>query len=172
MPNAVAVDPDGRPDFRVLIVYEDFEMGKQAMDTFNFVKAQLGSEFEQRPGMWKFDILQDERAMQLAMHDALEANMIIIAMRAGREFPFEVMAWLEGWVPRKRDPASALVALVDYRGTGVLRPAPVLAHLRQAASRAGMDFFLDEVGAVLGWQFTPLDVIVSRPAPEGWGLNE
>lgn len=172
MPNAVAVDPEGMPDFRVLIVYEDFEMGKQAMDTCNFVKAQLGSDFEPRPGMWKFDILEDERAMQLAIHDALEANMIIMAMRARRELPFEIMAWLEGWVPRKHDPASALVTLVDYRGTGVLRPAPALAHLRQAASRAGMDFLLYEVGAAPAWEFMPPDVIVSRPAPEGWGLNE
>jgi hypothetical protein len=104
------------PVFKVVMAYDDFAAGKRAMDTCNFLVFQLGGGIELRSSMWKFDVLRSAKLNQIAVHDAIEADVIIVANARNTGLPEEVKEWINGWVPHKQDQSAALVALLDFTG--------------------------------------------------------
>ena len=176
----------GRPGiFRVVMVYDDFVAGKRAMDTCHFLLQQLGGETKLNSSMWKFDVLRCAKLKQMAVADALEADVIIVANGQNSGLPPEVLDWLKRWTPVRRAGAAALVALVDYTGDDPREPARAQAHLKQAALAAGIEFLSQEIRASdIPEPILPNtlahekaghlheDILRDRPAPDGWGLNE
>ena len=68
------------------------------------------------------------------MRDAVNADIVIVAMKDDSEVPEAVRRWLES-VLGCNSGATALVALLDRPG------APVQPYLEDVARRGGMDFF-------------------------------
>ncbi len=180
---AVQVEPS--PLFHVLVVYEDFAAGRQANETCSFLLSQLGDEFELRRGMWKFEILGNPELARIAAAEALEADVIIVAVHESSLLPVEVTGWIEHWLPLRDERTTALIALID----GCVDPMgvvpPVYAYLQKVAAAANMDFFPHIVGfkderlAPSGIRFPAgdtsahLDELIRRPVPERhWGINE
>jgi hypothetical protein len=167
----------------VLIVYENFAAGKRAMEVCNFLLAQLGDEFEFGINMWKFEVLQHAKLSAMAVHDAIEAELIIVACDAAWELPTEVMLWAEAWVPAKQGQTAALLALFGNEAADFHSSiAPTSAYLKSVADRAGLDFLASGQSLDISSEPhrlkpeskfpMPFDRVVSRPSPEGWGLNE
>ena len=129
-------DQDAAPSLNVVIAYEDFESGKHAKSTYDFLEAQLGQEFQFSNQMWKFDVLAVPKLKDFAAKDAAAAEIIIISAHGGRDLPAEVKSWIEMWLGFKTE-ASALVALFD--GESDFNPAR--AYLADIASRAQIEFF-------------------------------
>jgi hypothetical protein len=134
-------DPD--PVFNVLIAYEDFETGKQAKQTYDFLVENLEGECIFANQMWKFDVLSIPKLREMAAKDAAAADIVIISCR-DREFPHYVHSWMESWLMEEHRPL-ALVALIDRieRGeqSGGLRN-----YLSQLAKRGKMEFFAQPEG--------------------------
>jgi hypothetical protein len=127
---------DNKGRFNVVIIYEDFETGKAAKRTYDYLVSNLGEDCEFNNQMWKFDVLSIPKLAAIAVLDACEADIILVATHGG-SLPAAVRSWLESWV-HKGSRAIALVALCDGE--------PPQAHavcnvLRDAAQRAGMQFF-------------------------------
>ena len=170
--------------FRVVMAYDDFNSGKRAMDACQFLGFQLGGTIELRSSMWKFDILRNDRLNEMAVEDAIEADVIIVANARDAGLPAEVAKWIEGWVPRKRGQTAALVALLDFTGKDPRESAQACALLKGAATRASIDFLPHEIRAagsgIPAFPPVPLkksppartDVVRNRPPPEAWGLND
>jgi hypothetical protein len=165
------------------MVYDDFLAGKRAMDTCNFLAFQLGRGIELRTSMWKFDVLRCAKLNEMAVDDAVEADVIIVANGRDSGLPREVCAWLDAWVPRKRGRTAALLALLDFTGNDEEAPAEALSVLKRAAAGAEIDFLPQEIrpaddSAVaaessFGSETPRRDNIeANRPSPEGWGLND
>ena len=135
-------NPEPGPDavFNVMIAYEDFETGKQAKQTYDFVVANLGSENECANQMWKFDVLSILKLHELAVKDAAAADIVIISCRDG-ELPDYVRSWFDAWLggPHR---ALALVALIETRTEFVDQRRSLRDYLTQAARRGGMEFFI------------------------------
>ena len=121
--------------FDVLSAYEDFEMGKQAEKTFEYLVRHLGSETEVNHQMWRFDVLAVPKLREIAIADGSNASIIVIASRNGN-LPSEVKWWLEQ-VIESDSKAAALVALVGA-------PAKfdtVRVYLAELAYENGLDYF-------------------------------
>ena len=186
LPQGLQVDSGAEPKsvFRVVIAYDDFAAGKRAMDTCNFLASQFAGEIELRSSMWKFDVLRSTKLSQIAVDDAIDADVIIVANRRDSGLPDEVKSWVNSWVPRKRDPAAALVALLDFTGTDTRESVLAQAFLEGAAATAKIDFLVQEIrtaGTGLPhltgtsfreWPPAPIDPDANRPSPEAWGIND
>lgn len=129
------------PPFNVVIVYEDFAAGKHAKETYDYLVHQLGRDFDFTNQMWKFDVLGNCKMNELAVKDAVMADLIIVSTHGTDELPAEVKAWLEHWVTLKSN-AMALVYLVDHPNIQESpESAATRSYLQDAAKRAAIGFF-------------------------------
>ncbi len=133
-------DLDVNPTFNVVIAYEDFDTGKHAKKTYDFLVESLGRECRFTNQMWKFDVLSIPKLREMAAKDAVMADIIIISCHGGDELPEFVQAWIESWVAEK-DSAHALVALFDCPHEDFLKTRQIRAYLADVAEKAGMEFF-------------------------------
>jgi hypothetical protein len=186
LPHGLAIEGgvEPKPVFRVVIAYDDFAAGKRAMDTCNFLVSQFAGEIELKSSMWKFDVLRSTNLNQLAVDDAVEADVIIVANGRESGLPEEVKGWVNTWVPRKHDPAAALVALLDFTGDDTRESAMAHAFLEGAAATAKIDFLVQEIrssgeympplagSSLRDWPPAPIDPAANRPSPEAWGIND
>jgi len=133
----VSLDLEFNPVFNVVIVYEDFESGKQARKTYDYLVENLGTDCQFENQMWKFDVLRIPKLREMAARDAAAADIIIISGHGGSELPADVRHWIEAWQNQSLR-AIALVALFDrpHEETGAIR-----AYLADAARRCNMAFF-------------------------------
>ncbi|PWU18528.1 MAG: hypothetical protein C5B50_08860 [Verrucomicrobia bacterium] len=131
------MDLDFSPVFNVVIIYEDFETGKQARRTYDFLVENLGTDCRFENQMWKFDVLRIPKLREMAARDAAAADIIIISGHGGDELPADVKHWVETWQGQSPN-AIALVALFD-RPREETRPARE--YLANVANRCQMAFF-------------------------------
>jgi hypothetical protein len=175
--NLTATTLPAKTLFHVVIVYEDAAAATGAMQTWSFLKKQLEPDFELRVSMWKFDLLQNGEMQELAVNDALEANLIIVASHTGTTLPMEIESWVQLWASRKRDDSAALIALLDQSAHAQAKWA-TFDFLKGAAARAGMQFLphvryvqIEPPAPAAQGQRRPFGE-ATRPARENWGLND
>jgi len=132
---------ENNPAFNVVIVYEDFAAGKHAKETYDYLVHQLGQDYEFTNQMWKFDVLGNSKMKEMAVKDAVTADLIIVSTHGVGELPAEVKSWIEEWTAHKSN-AMALVALVDRPvGEDAAVSAITRNYLQQVAQQAGIGFF-------------------------------
>ena len=153
-----ASNRDPSSTFTTVIVYEDFETGKMAKKTCDFLSAQLGEECKVNIQMWKFDVLAITKLRELAAADAAAADMIIVASHGMDELPNEVKSWIELWLSERYHPL-AIVALCDSVPEGVVNP--VETYLAAVARRAGIQFF-SQPGDLPGTPQTTTGLVVEQ----------
>ena len=182
-------DLDANPTFNVLIAYEDFETGKQAKRTYDFLLQNLGQECHFEHQMWKFDVLSIPKLREMAARDALAADIIIISSHGGESLPEHVQEWIESWLGQPTN-SIALVALFDFANDKILNTRGIRNYLADAARRGGMGFFAQpgempgskEENESLAWE-SPVDrsgrtlsalagVVQRDVSFPRWGINE
>src|SRR5205085_1496492 len=105
-------DLGSNPNFNVVIAYEDFETGKQAKKTCDFLSGNLGLDCHVNHQMWKFDVLGLPKLREMAAKDAAAADIIIISCRGDNDLPEALKSWIELWLAEKGH-SLALVALIE-----------------------------------------------------------
>jgi hypothetical protein len=170
--------------FNVVIAYEDFETGKHAKKTYDFLVEHLGEEFRFSNQMWKFDVLAVSKLREMAAKDAASADIIIVAAHGSNEVPDELKAWME--LSLKEHPrAIAIVGLFD---TQEYQDNPTRTYLADAARRGEIEFFSQpgiwpggETGDVFAFEshernnkaFSVLAGMARQePDVSHWGINE
>jgi hypothetical protein len=182
-------DVESESVFNGLIVYEDFETGKQAKRTFDFLAEQLKDQCQFTTQMWKFDVLNIPKLREMAAKDAGSADIVIISCHGRSELPPEVRAWIELWLAEKNH-AIALVALVNTEPGLTVETNSLQKYLGDVALRGGMEFFAqpDELMQTVRSPQPPSSYRISPPPTlevaslaqavgrEGvfprWGINE
>jgi hypothetical protein len=131
------LEPD--PIFNVVIVYEDFETGKQAKETYDFLVNNLRHECRFENQMWKFDVLGISKLREMAAKDAQMADIIIISCHGTHDLSTDVKAWIDAWVQGQ----SNAIALVGLFGNGCddCDNNSIRDYLAGVAGRARMEFF-------------------------------
>jgi hypothetical protein len=130
---------DLTPSFNVVIAYEDFETGKHAKKTYDFLVENIGGDWEFANQMWKFDVLSLPKLRDIAVEDAARADIIMISSR-GRELPEQVKSWIESWLPIAAGPL-ALVALFQHTREDFAQRDAARKYLAEVARRGNMEFF-------------------------------
>ena len=125
------------PVLKVAIAYEGAAAAMCARQISERLAADLRSECE----AWRLESLVHPPLRELAVIAASEADMIIIATRAGEALPVHVKDWIESWLPRRKGGPAALVALFEEGGETLRDSSPLCAYLSRIAERGGMDFF-------------------------------
>jgi hypothetical protein len=133
-------EAESRPTLNVVILYEDFNAGKHAKETYDYLVHQLGHDFEFYNQMWKFDVLVIPKMRQMAVKDAAASDLIIVSTHGVGELPPEMKLWIEEWVENKGH-ARALVTLVDRPKDIFSEDTSIRSCLQDAAGRAGVAFF-------------------------------
>src|SRR5438105_1310923 len=61
---------EAQPELNVVIAYEDFETGKRAKTTYDFLSENLGTNCKFSSQMWKFEVLGIPKLREMAAQDA------------------------------------------------------------------------------------------------------
>jgi len=130
---------DSNPPFNVVIAYEDFETGKHAKRTYDLLVENIGGDWRFANQMWKFDVLLLPKLCEIAVEDAVRADIIMISSR-GRELPEHVKLWIESWLPITAGPL-ALVALFQHTREDLAQRNVARNYLAEVARRGNMEFF-------------------------------
>jgi hypothetical protein len=183
-----SAETESNPAFNVLIAYEDFETGKHAKITYDFLHENLGRECNLTNQMWKFDVLSIPKLREIAVKDAAVADIIIISSH-GNELPENVKKWIESWL-MEGTTALALVALFERGDDTCHVCVETKAYLADVARRGRMEFFaqpgeprernrsvhqfiLQRESATGERTLSTLPRVVHREFPIGrWGINE
>ena len=132
----LGADRPGPPGaFRVVILYEDLATGLRARKVCGLLAEALGVSGPLEPGLWRWDVLQEDPALQRRVaREVARADLLILSVH--RHLPaVPTGALLDAWLAAKACRASHLVALVD--GTGA--PGSAAACLCELAWRRGLD---------------------------------
>jgi hypothetical protein len=152
---ARAFSPKADVSVKVVIAYDNLDVARRAEAVYDRLTQRLEETFEFQQRLWRFDVLEEESLRAQAVRDAVDADIVIVAMKDGSEVPEAVRRWLESLL-RRNSGATALVALLD-------RPdAPVQPYLEEVARRGGMDFFAQSGKAPMPFPLPRLDV---HPGP-------
>jgi uncharacterized protein YozE (UPF0346 family) len=132
-------DMEENPVFNVVIAYEDFDTGKHAKETYDFLVHNLGHECRFSNQMWKFDVLGVPKLREMAAKDAQTADIIIISCHGAHDLPVDVRAWINSWVQNGTN-AIALVTL--FANESPLGESQYLrAYIADVANRGQMEWF-------------------------------
>lgn len=178
---------DPKFPFDLVVAYEDNDTRARALHLYDHLAQQLLDDYDFQCSWWKFDHLANPILQQEAADAAVDANMVILSLRAHRELPAVHKAWVENWVSRRQHRKAALVVMVADTNQPERDAAHSLAWLRNAARLGRMDFFLhgftlpksqpelpasalpDRVAALL----PSVQAILSSKSPvPRWGINE
>ncbi|MCI0744275.1 MAG: hypothetical protein L0Y58_02615 [Verrucomicrobia subdivision 3 bacterium] len=122
------------PQITVVIAYDTFELGSRAMAVHERLTERLGSTFNLRQELWKFDLLEDPALRRAAARETAAADIVILATSRDAELPLYIREWLEESL-QDHTGVGAFVALFEH-------PHPrIQPWLEAIARRKGIDFF-------------------------------
>jgi len=175
---------DANEALRVVIAYNDLSSGKRAMRVMTDLGKAFGDAMEFQPLPWSFDLLADLDWRDVAAHDAVNADILIIATGNTNPLPPVVGRWAEDAIGRKQGTNAAVVALLGPEenpdGAGSSR----LQAIQTAAQRAGLDFFapapriglnesLERIHRRAELSMPVLNDYLQQPlSTSRWGINE
>ena len=177
---------DPKLPFDLVVAYEDIETRNRALHLYDHLAQQLLDDYDFQCSWWKFDHLVNATLRQQAADAAVEANMVILSIRAQDELPRTHKLWLEEWIARRHHRKAALVVITAGAKQRGDETTPVLPYLQNAARLAKMDFFTHAFELPHPGQtpLSPLAAPSSAAAPflqgvlqdripvSRWGINE
>lgn len=139
---------NSRQPFQILIAYESFACGLQAVQIYQRLVRKLEEEFAFEMDFWRFEVLAIPSLGEVGAAQAAEADLVMIAIDGRYSLPVEFQRWIESWIDTKVGQDTALVLLSNLAGDSLAQAASIRQHLRQLASRGGMTFISDSLTAL------------------------
>jgi hypothetical protein len=160
--------------FRVAIAYEDHVVGRVAMDTYQRLVSEFGSQFDFHLNIWRFDLFRAPNFMGEAVRIAADANAVILATHQRDELPEMIKRWVDAWIPQKRGRTAVLIALFDFDSELSGVSFPTFDYLKSAANGVGIDFLVRQTHSVKSRppSLPSFDEPTGHLPLEGWGLND
>ncbi len=127
----------------LVILYEDERTLEWAVEMHCRVLPLVGADCIE--DTWrKLSLLHQPEILQEATEAAIQADVIVVAVRAAAEVPNELRAWVNAWLPRRRQPVGALVALISVPAACGPWAWRTRDYLETVAHRGGLDFLPHE----------------------------
>lgn len=136
---------DSPPMLRFLIAYESVEIGLQALQLYQRLAKRFGEGYRFELNVWKFEALGVPSLARVAAHEAVAADLVVIAANRDDRVPLDLRSWMDKWIGKKADMDSALVLLSKRPNGREEYSAPMLAFLRDVANRGNMTFLCDAI---------------------------
>jgi len=138
---ATPVENHAVENFNFVIAYDDLLAARRGMRVVADMAGRAVAEAKWRPLPWKFDVLDDPGCQQLAIADAMNADLIVISTNARKGLPPAVEAWIKSSLAQKRGHYAAVVAMLGPSDHLDHPDSKRLKLVRQATEAAGLDFF-------------------------------
>lgn len=140
--------PESIETLKIVLVYEDFEMGTRGKDIFDLIAKEAGGAGAAQLTVWRFDFFQSAELTQAVTRQTEVADVIIVAPRDPNNLPARMKSWIEEWPQRRKTGAGALVAVFHPEAGTHAKSSDAALLLWRAAGRAGMDFFCHKANTV------------------------
>ncbi len=125
----------------VVLVYNDLHAALRAAQALERLGHKFHGKLRQCLHPIQFNYLQDAACFDHALHDASEADMVIVSFNGPGDLPAAVKKWVKDFTIQKREGDSALVALLSSNERVDAPDSPRFQFLRNAARAMGLDFF-------------------------------
>lgn len=159
---------------KAVIVYDDFAFATRAAAMLERAAVPTGESWQWDFKPWRLDILSRLPLAEIADGEAVDANVIVLALAETHWPPAELMAWLEYWATHRQIEDAAVLLLAPAS-------TPLGVQLKQFAAVCGFTFLCEGRDAenpesVLAQPELPLPPAsppVDLPRiPDHWGLND
>ena len=94
-------------------IYDGFEDGIRINEAFDWLNVTLGPDLEVRHCTLSFAMLGRLDIRAAAVHEASDANLLMVAAAADKPLPVQVSKWIERCFSENHQRPSAVVALHD-----------------------------------------------------------
>jgi hypothetical protein len=129
----------------VLVVYEDVCSGIETKDLCDRLARKLEPPGELKASFWSLAALEFPDLAQMAADEAIQADLLIIAVNGSGWLRPSIKIWFSQWARRTANHAGAMVAQLR----GILGTdsdlSPAYECLKKIAESAGVDFFSEVV---------------------------
>ena len=141
---------------RIVIAYEDYAAGVQAVNMSQRLAGQFESEVEVDRELWSFKALSDPELLKKASVEATSAQMLVVA---GKKVPRVVQEWIQGWAERRTDSPAAVVLLSEAEIQTQEDPES-MEQLRRKLAKMDVDLFCapprgSEIRSFAPWGLDP-----------------
>jgi hypothetical protein len=126
----------------VVVVYEDAVSREWATEVYERIETIAGYEGAHTT-WWRISDLCEPGVLAGAVSTALRADVILVAACATEGLPLPFYVWVKQWLPNRRPPVGALVALLPAIKGQRSRPGRVGQYLQAVAQQGRMDFFCE-----------------------------
>ena len=173
-----------KPNFRVVVGYEDYPSGVRAIDLYNRIIRRWGEPDELQFNLWKFEPLGVDALRETAAVEALAADLVLISIRGDHSLPSEAHHWLQTWIHLKEPGSCALALLVDDRNRVHENALKTRLYLHDIVSKCGLEFltsppmdkeFAHYSGDLLHKTSSSnsfLETVLHVDRVDHWGINE
>jgi len=131
----------GSGSIKVLVAYDNFSSGCRAMGLLKRLAERGGGAGGWTHTMIRFDLMADATFFELAVNEALTADIVVIATMEAMELPRRVQDWVVQWLLRKEDVPQALVATFEEGGTKPNGQGFISDYLEKLADYGKIPFF-------------------------------
>jgi hypothetical protein len=127
----------------VTVIYQDEVTRQWAKEVCERVAGVVGAT-ALTLRWWKLEDLNQPTVLTGAVSTALQADVLMVAIRAAEGFPLPFHVWVNSWLPHSAAGKAALVALISLPQFPSLALDRGREYLRAVARQGRLDFVLEE----------------------------
>jgi hypothetical protein len=181
--NGTTLEEDGA-ELHVAAFYEDLRTGEWAKEIFDRIRSRVPRDTHTTPGLWRFDILQDDHVREVAVGDAADAAVIVVAARGTRPLPRRLLDCVEEALTLRHQARVGLVGILDGTDQIANETLPVYRQLQAICRHAKLRFFslparnlapspaVSEAIRFAANRFLDSSLSIEIHSYRTWGLNE
>jgi len=172
------------PELHVVAFYEDLRAGELAKEILDRIRSRVPRDTKTTPGLWRFDLLQNEHLQELGAADVADAVVIIVAARGTRALPNALLDCVANGIVKKRVPRVGLVAILDGSDEIANQALPAYRQLQALCRNAKLRFFslpsrnlapapaVSDSFRLASGRFTDNFSQIEIHSYRGWGIND
>ena len=128
-------------ELRVVAFYQDLRTGEWAKEIFDRIRSRAPRDINTTPGLWRFDVLENEHLEKLVAADAATAAVIIVAAPGRHPLPQRLLDCVETALVHKGPARVGLVAVFENTGQHAKDTLPAYRQLQALSRKAKLRFF-------------------------------
>jgi hypothetical protein len=133
----------------IVATYQDSLTRFWAKQVYECWMQSLGAE-RVSGRFWRIEDLTHQSILLEAVAAAVQADVILVSAHAAEQMPLSLYAWIDAWLPRRRQRGGTLVSLMDITGSSLSVVTRVRCYLQAVANRARLGFLEEERKLPLG----------------------
>jgi len=107
------IDLEVRPEFNVVLAYDEIAGGMRAKECFDDLTRLHGELFKFNCPLWNFEVMRKPELFEAKAQDATKAEMMVIATRRSEAISGEAKTWIENRVRSKKANSCAILVLLS-----------------------------------------------------------